>query len=270
MADAQVRARRRSPLVARLVRKAQRIGDPLISRLELRASGLELQSMVPHEQRLVLVRHANALGSPGTVVYDIGAATGKYTSAFANVSSIAHVIAFEPLSESYVELVRRTRDRPTVLCLQVALGDENGRFELRRSTWRDTSSLLPVTDTVREEFPAAARIEGVESVRVARLDDLIAEHQLPLPDVIKVDVQGFEDRVIRGGPSALRAARLCIVEVSFRPLYDGSPLFDDINALMRELGFQLSGFGDPLKSSVGVPLQADAVFERAYALDTAG
>lgn len=252
---------RKRPFFVRLIRKGLRVADSVLSRLELRASGVQVRSATTHHERLVLLAAARALKKPGTVVYDIGAATGAYASAFAKVTTVSEVIAFEPLADSYAELERRARSMRNIRCFHVALGDETARRDLHRSAWRDTSSFLPVGDKTRREFPLAAEIEGVESVQVARLDDVVSEHRLPAPDVVKIDVQGFEDRVIRGGGATLRSAHLCILEVSFRPLYDRSPLFDDVYMLMRELGFVLTALETPLTSPSGELLQADAVFE---------
>jgi FkbM family methyltransferase len=237
------------------------VPDPFLSYVELRATGLELRARATHAERLVLLVAHRALRSPGTAVYDIGAATGAYAAAFAKVQTVSDVIAFEPLADSFAELARRAGELPVIRPYRLALGDEPGRFELQRSAWRDTSSFLPLAERMRSEFPSAARIEGPEPVDVARLDDVVANEGLPPPDVVKMDVQGFEDRVIRGGRTTLRSARLCIVEVSFRPLYEGSALFHDVYAAMHDLGFALVAIDSPLASKGGELLQANALFE---------
>ena len=256
---------RKRPFAIRAVNKVLRTFDPLLSRLELSASDLELRASTSHQQRLVLLNAATALRAHGTVVYDIGAATGDYATAFAKVSTVSEVVAFEPLSDSFAELARRSRKTTNIRCFHLALGDAKGRLDLRRSAWRDSSSFLPFEQTAREEFPLAAQIEGAEPVNVERLDDVVAEHGLPLPNLVKLDVQGFEDRVIRGGRDTLRSVDSCIIEVSFRPLYEGSALFDDVYSLMRELGFHVAGVQGLLSSSKGEALQADVVFEQADA-----
>lgn len=254
---------RKGPAAVRAIRKAARVVDPLVSELELRASGLALRSRASHQERLVLLAAARVLQKPGAVVYDIGAATGAYATAFAKVETVSHVIAFEPLAESFAELERRAQAEPKIRCLQLALADESAELGLKRSAWQDTSSFLPVGPVMRREFPRAAQIEAEEVVRVARLDDVVSEYSLPLPDLVKLDVQGFEDRVIRGASATLRSTRMCVVEMSFRPLYEGSPLFDDVYPLMRALDFRLAGFHGSLVSADRELLQADAVFERS-------
>jgi hypothetical protein len=60
---------------------------------------------------------------------------------------------------------------------------------------------------------------GAITVRVARGDTLLAEG-VPAPDVLKVDVEGYEGDVLDGMPAALRSARAVVVEVHFAALID--------------------------------------------------
>jgi hypothetical protein len=81
--------------------------------------------------------------------------------------------------------------------------------------------------------------------------------------MVKIDVQGFEDDVIAGGPAVLSRAAVVIVEVSFAALYSGPPSFDFIYSKMRKLGFSFAGSVDQLIGPIdGAILQADALFVR--------
>jgi hypothetical protein len=68
-------------------------------------------------------------------------------------------------------------------------------------------------------------------------DSLLAS--LPQPDVVKIDVEGFEPEVIRGMPNALRSVRAAFVEVHFAILENRGMLQapSDIVANLRSLGF---------------------------------
>ena len=96
------------------------------------------------------------------------------------------------------------------------------------------------------------------------LDGWATGRDLAAPMLVKMDVQGFEDRVIRGAPETLARASAVISEVSFAGLYEGQPLFEDILDLMRSLHFRcggmLGGFSD---LDTGEMLEADALFIRA-------
>jgi hypothetical protein len=94
-----------------------------------------------------------------------------------------------------------------------------------------------------------------------RLDDLAAELDIRAPFLVKMDVQGFEDKVIAGGPNTIRRADIVVVEVSMIRLYAGQPLFADIYRMMTDLGFQYRGNWEQCISPLdGQVLQADAIF----------
>jgi hypothetical protein len=81
------------------------------------------------------------------------------------------------------------------------------------------------------------------------------------PILIKIDVQGFEDKVIAGGADTIKKAKVIIIEVTFKELYTDQPLFHDIYEMLSKLGFTYHGNFDQLPSPVtGEILQADAIF----------
>jgi len=90
----------------------------------------------------------------------------------------------------------------------------------------------------KEIFPFTQRMIK-EKIIVKRLDDVIREFNLTIGDnmMIKIDVQGYEDKVILGGKDTFSKARVIITEISFVELYQGQVLFDSMYSLFRDLGF---------------------------------
>ena len=147
-------------------------------------------------------------------------------------------------------------------CLNLALGETPGEATFHRSDFTYSSSLLPMTGLHADLFPQSKGSREVV-VRVDRLDDAVAREGLPPPDFVKLDVQGFEDRVLRGGAETIRRARHCMLEMSYESLYEGSLLFDDIYDMMRGLGFRVAGVAGQIHGNDGRPVQADVVFRNA-------
>jgi hypothetical protein len=80
---------------------------------------------------------------------------------------------------------------------------------------------------------------------------------------LKVDVQGYELFVLQGALQALRQVRVVELELSFAPLYQGAPVFDEMMKYMEEHGFALVSlnhvFSDPKSDRL---LQVDGIFRK--------
>jgi hypothetical protein len=100
-------------------------------------------------------------------------------------------------------------------------------------------------------------------VQIRTLDEVVPD-LVPViePDVfVKMDVQGFEDRVIRGGRKTLSVARAVLLEVLIDQLYVGQATFRDLFILLDELGFSFVGtFHQNCDPATGRVVYLDAVF----------
>ena len=119
-----------------------------------------------------------------------------------------------------------------------------------------------MTNVHKEAFPSTKDSQTV-NVKIARLDDIAPELNLGKSLFIKIDVQGYEDKVLIGGKKTIKRSKVVIVETSFTTLYESQPLFDDIYSVLREWGFTYMGMIDQLLDPrTGKILQGDAVFIR--------
>lgn len=199
---------------------------------------------------------------PIRTVLDIGANIGQSAIFYHGLFPDAHIYSFEPIGQCYAELKRNVAEVSRATAFNLALGDTQGVTTLYRSASPGSSSLLPMGDLHHCAFPST-KPSGEEQVRVARLDDLAGELRLEDDILMKIDVQGYEDKVLAGGLSVLRRARLVITEVSFHELYRGQTLFQDIYRQLEGVGFRYMGSMKQMLSPLdGGVLQADAVFMR--------
>jgi len=193
-------------------------------------------------------------------IVDIGAHIGEFAMMVYQILPKASIISFEPLEEAFRQLNFNMRTVPNFKAFNVALGDQDSETDMHRNEFSPSSSLLPMANLHKEAFPFTSR-EGLEKVRIRRLDDVLKGQYLEDNILVKIDVQGYEDRVIVGGENLLSRAKLLIVETSFQTLYERQPLFDEIYHLLRRKGFKYMGNLHQLRSPVdGCVLQADAIF----------
>src|SRR6185312_14835315 len=208
-----------------------------------------------HIDSLELLELAKSLGI--ATVYDIGAHVGTWTLLAKAIIPPASVYAFEPLSKHYDAFVASTKDIPDIHLYRVALGATKGPALFRVTDLSDASSILPLAGSASRHF-GIHEVERVP-VEMVTLDDHCKEHSLPLPDLMKLDVQGYELEVLRGGQTCLKSAKAIIMEVSFVRFYENQCLFDDVLHFMSDIGFCLHALG--INTTLGKPLsQTDVLF----------
>jgi FkbM family methyltransferase len=195
-------------------------------------------------------------------VFDVGANTGQFARAIHEVLPEAWIYSFEPLPDCFTELQMAMSGVRTFRGFNTAVAEGDGEAEFYRSSWSPSSSLLPMQELHKQNFPFTAR-ESRETVKVCRLDDCAKALTIESEILVKLDVQGAEDRVIRGGKDLLQRAKVLIVETSIDILYEGQPLFADIFKLLEGLGFRYKGaLSQALSALDGSVLYADSIFIR--------
>jgi FkbM family methyltransferase len=230
---------------------------PLKSAIQamMRARGYEIRPLQDKRQSLdastPLISHLRKTARIGTLI-DIGANNGELLAFLQRCFKTERSYAFEPLPSARAELT--ARGIPGVVIFPHALSDAPGMTRFQVNSNGPSSSILPVTDLKRAEFPHAGTVTEVIEVEQARLDDLVNPENMPLDIFVKIDVQGVEDRVIAGGQRLFSAARYVMVEMSFRPLYEGQALFEEVHAPLVKLGFRLAGVKNQLCAEDGEPL----------------
>lgn len=198
------------------------------------------------------------------LVLDIGANRGQFARELIYAGYKDRIVSFEPQSTAYAGLLEASRHYPLwTAAPRCAIGDRSGVARLNLAGNSESSSLLPMMAIHRAAAPASRYI-GTERVRVLRLDDA-AESELKdsARPFLKIDVQGFESRVLDGAPHTLKLSVGLQVELDLVPLYEGSVPMENMVARLRALGFTLyrimPGFSDRCS---GRMLQVDGLFFR--------
>lgn len=156
------------------------------------------------------VQHAFAsLIKPRMVVYDVGANVGFFTVIAARLSPQGRVVAFEPLPENS-ERIRHNislNNLQNIIVRTEALSDTDAQAQFQVSVEPTWGKLVSVSEGLGPKV-------GTIDVRVSRLDSLVEAGEIPIPELIKIDVEGAEAGVLRGAESTLRQARpLLLIEL---------------------------------------------------------
>lgn len=193
-------------------------------------------------------------------VIDVGAHLGEFALQIHELLPNAKLYCFEPLPDNFIELKANLKDLSNFQAFNLAVGDQKGKVEMYRNDYSPSSSLMKMTKLHKDSFPFTSG-EKLEKVEASTLDEIVKELELKDNVLLKIDVQGYEARVIRGAKNFLDHVNVIIIETSFYELYEGQLLFADIYELLSKQGFVYSGTWEQLRSPIdGTPLQQDSIF----------
>ena len=194
-----------------------------------------------------------------TTVLDIGANTGQFANRINEILPDVNIISFEPIKKCYDELLLNTKNIK-VKAFNCALGEVEEEQTINISAHLPSSSILKMADLHTEVFAGTNFVE-TEVISIKRLDDVFSELAISGKMMVKIDVQGFEDRVIKGGLNTLKKADLILIETSFEELYEDQLLFDGIYQLLTNLGFVFKGnLTQAINKKDGKILYAESIF----------
>ena len=124
--------------------------------------------------------------------------------------------------------------------IPTALGNSENNFDLNLYRQRGCSSKLIARKDIAKLFSREKYYinDGIVSVPTKRLDDVVEEFHICDPAYMKIDVQGMEIDVFQGAIKTISESIVCIrTEVNFFPMYEGLPLFAEIDQFLRRYGF---------------------------------
>lgn len=198
-------------------------------------------------------------------VIDIGANIGQSAKLFHNIFPHSFIYSFEPLDDCFSKLQSNTKHINNFKAFKIALGDKKGTQKIYKNDYTPSSSLLKMDNLHKNIFPFTSH-ETIETVEIDTLDNIIAKLDLKTNILLKIDVQGYEDKVLIGSINVLKRIKVIIIECTFKELYEGQPSFSDIYDFLYKNGYIYAGtFGDEMRSPIdGTPLQADCIFINKY------
>jgi len=197
-------------------------------------------------------------------VLDVGANIGQYGSGIRASGYRGRLVSCEPLSDAFAQLERRAERTPGWTALNTAVGASTGTIQVNVSANSYSSSVLRVTDASTVAAPKSRTVRSEEAA-LATVRQLVATHHIePGRTLLKVDTQGYEAAVLDGAGDTLTEFAAVQLEMSLVELYEGQALFYELDARLRNSGFDLfslePGFADP---TTGRMLQCDGLYTAA-------
>lgn len=217
----------------------------------LQTEGIKgVASVVSRKLNEHLPKHSEAIGSipkkyikqylpKAPVIVEAGAHIGFDTIEMSKVWPKGTIHAFEPVPDLFNQLASNTERLSNVRVYPLALSNQAGTAKIYVSSGASdgSSSLLPPKDHLLYHREVLFQ-EEVE-IKVTTLDLWAEENGISQVDFLWLDMQGHELAALKACPRTLRTVQAIYLEVSFKELYAGSPLYPEVRQWLEGEGFRV-------------------------------
>lgn len=220
--------------------------DPVLRRLR----ELHDQPLLPMQHVEYLWSMKQGLGVEPKVIYDIGACVLHWTNRAKEVWPNAQIIPIEAMDEVAVLYQEKGLERYVSNCV---LSDKEETVEFYEnlehpggnSIYKENAELSPLAEQL---FPEEKKVVK----QAFTLDYIVDVMGLPKPDMIKMDIQGAELKVLMGATDTLKTVKHLILELQHEDYNFGAPKAQEVIDYLDTIGFKMVGDGMFCGSELGV------------------
>ncbi|MFV8345496.1 FkbM family methyltransferase [Flavobacterium sp. ZB4P13] len=176
-------------------------------------------------------------------IIDVGANSGQFTRVASHLYPQARIDTFEPLPDLYPIIEKKFKNNKNITTYNIALGNEDGVIMFNKNKFGHTSSILEISSG-NIHFPKEENDLDQINVVIKKLDSVSLLNSNSELSLLKLDVQGYELEVLKGGEITIKGIDYIIIEANLEELYSNQPSFTEMNDYLISKEFELLGMLD--------------------------
>lgn len=180
---------------------------------------------------------AQILNRNGNTIVDVGGGTATTSKMYSKEFPNHSVYIFEPIPKNY-EIILKSKKNEHWKVINKALGNKIGSAEMHIAQNVTSSSLMELKhEELSGEYAVLHEEQYKITVELSTLD-----HEIPknaLIDILKIDVQGFEMEVLKGGKETLLRTSIIVLEVNNHIGFLNAPTYFELDEYLRSNNFEL-------------------------------
>ena len=169
-------------------------------------------------------------------LFEVGVNKGGIVDLFLSMPNNVNIIGLEPNIDLFSFLKNKYKDVDNVELYNNALSDEKGTLDFHITKSDNLSSFIEPSEKTTEALSVRERV----AVEVVSGDEFCELNHSEKIDVLSINVQGFEKKVLQGFSKSFENRRIksIIVEIDFSDRYEQSSFYD-IESIIKKYGFYL-------------------------------
>lgn len=185
-------------------------------------------------------------------IFDVGANVGQSTKTYVDLFPASRVFCFEPVGQTFHRLQDNTKHNPQVRCFQLAFYSSRGHGAMWVQDCSELNRLVNETET-----PSEGQQHALEKAEMRTLDEFCATEKIQHISYLKIDTEGSDLEVLKGGESMLSGQQISLVEVeaSMNPQNKQHVPFCELKEYLERHRYYIFGIYQPVHEwPTGAPI----------------
>lgn len=184
----------------------------------------------------LFVSYIKTTGIEPAVILDLGSRDGLQSRELAEAFPNTTIFAFEPNPDTIGQVFLNTANL-NVKVVNAAVGEENKIVDFYRTTHGNPGASSVYLKSGKYDYIENYQQAPPIQVPCIRLDTFLSD-KIDFVDAVWADIQGSELSALKGMGKLLDDVKVIFLEVEFKEMYKGQPLYDEIDTFLKGKGFK--------------------------------
>jgi len=175
------------------------------------------------------------------LIIDVGANEGQSIDNFKKIFKYPNIHSFEPVETSFLRIKNKYSKDKNIIFNNIALGEKKGLkyFHIFENT--GLSSFVKMNFRSKFFYSKKKILNHKKKITIDKLDNYIKKIKLKNIDLLKIDTQGYEDKVLQGALYTIKRGLIgaVLLEIMFDNYYCKYFSFSDIEKFLKPSKFRM-------------------------------
>jgi len=208
--------------------------------------------------------------SQNILIFDVGANAGQSITKYLKIFPSATIHSFEPVEKECKKILKKFQVNKNIIINNCAVGEKNDKKEFYIAAGTTHSSfhkILPDTTWLKKRSKQKninqnEYMKEKKVVSVKTLDNYALDKKIKFIDILKIDTQGYENKVLEGSKNLLENKKIHYIqlELIFSDIYEKKIFFYDVEKYLIPNGYELFSLSNPGNLHDDFVFQVEAVY----------
>ena len=213
--------------------------------------GFDLKRYNPQHKQLYFDDLLKDKISNNPIIFDVGGNKGQSIEKYLKMFEKPIIHSFEPIKTEFDYMCSKFKNNKNIFLNNFALGDkiEEKEFNVTAKTGNSSFNKINLgTEWLKkrsEQFNTTEKsyVTSIQKVNIIKLDDYFKDKNINVIDLIKIDTQGYEDKVLEGSLNSIKQNKIkaIVTEIMFDNVYDKYFSFSDLEKYIIPYNFRMVG-----------------------------